>query len=27
LVFSPAVWFIVQSEMNKKAEQTPAIAV
>ncbi len=27
LVFSPAVWFIVQNEMNKKAVQTPAISV
>jgi len=27
LVFSPAVWFIVQNEMNKKAIQTPAIVV
>lgn len=27
LVFSPAVWFIVQTEMNKKAAQTPAISV
>lgn len=27
LVFSPAVWFIVQTEMNKKADQTPAIVV
>ena len=27
LVFSPAVWFIVQNEMNKKADQTPAIIV
>jgi fatty acid desaturase len=27
LVFVPAVWFIVQSEMNKKADQTPAISV
>jgi len=25
LVFFPAVWFIVQNEMNKKADQTPAI--
>ena len=27
LVFAPAVWFIVQSEMNKKADQTPVISV
>ncbi|HEY6435842.1 MAG TPA: DUF4234 domain-containing protein [Ignavibacteriaceae bacterium] len=27
LVFSPAVWFIVQNEMNKKALQIPAISV
>jgi hypothetical protein len=27
LVFSPAVWFIVQSEMNKKADQQVAAVV
>jgi len=26
-VFAPAVWFIVQTEMNKKADQVPAIKV
>ena len=27
LVFSPAVWFIVQTEMNKKADQAPIVIV
>jgi hypothetical protein len=27
LVFSPAVWFIVQTEMNKKADQVPAVSM
>jgi fatty acid desaturase len=27
LVFSPAVWFIVQTEMNKKADQAPAVSM
>ena len=27
LVFAPAVWFIVQTEMNRKAEQTPAVSL